>query len=151
MQLARLYASATVADLNVTVSTASLQFVALCTMIAPACDGRPRGRASSASGHCVAGQVLCGPGYHDQVEKHLHLYTTETLEQLRGRIQAQRRRRRQNKRFQCAQAVTNRARAVYPHAKITVVTQDTKGSNKQITFNKGASFHDVLLKKRKAI
>jgi hypothetical protein len=30
------------------------------------------------------------------------------------------------------------------------LAQDAKGSNKQITFSKGTSFHDVLLKRRKA-
>jgi hypothetical protein len=47
-------------------------------------------------------------------------------------------------------------RAAYPHAKITAVghslggtlAQDTKGSDKQITFNKGTTLHDVLYKQR---
>jgi hypothetical protein len=64
-------------------------------------------------------------------------------------------RRRQSKRFQHAQAVTNRVRSAYPHAQITAVghslggtlAQDTKGSDKQITFNKTTALHDVLYKR----
>jgi hypothetical protein len=64
-------------------------------------------------------------------------------------------RRKHNKRFQHAQAVTDRVRAAHPHADITVVghslggTQDTKGTNKQITFNKGTSLRDVLYRRTK--
>jgi hypothetical protein len=56
-------------------------------------------------------------------------------------------RRKQSRRFQHAQAVTNRVRAAYPQAQITAVghslggtlAQDTKGSDKQITFNKATA------------
>jgi hypothetical protein len=65
-------------------------------------------------------------------------------------------RRKESKRFQHAQAVTNRVRAAYPHAQITAVghslggtlAQDSKGSDKQITFNKATTLHDVLYKRR---
>jgi hypothetical protein len=63
-------------------------------------------------------------------------------------------RRRQSRRFQHAQAVTNRVRAAYPQAQITAVghslggtlAQNSKGSDKQITFNKAPTLHDVLYK-----
>jgi hypothetical protein len=66
-------------------------------------------------------------------------------------------RRKHNKRFQHAQAVADRVRAAHPHVKITAVghslggtlAQDTKGTNKQITFNKGTSLHDVLYRRKK--
>jgi hypothetical protein len=65
-------------------------------------------------------------------------------------------RRQQSRRFQHAQAVTNRVRAAYPQAQITAVghslggtlAQDTKGSDKQITFNKATTLHDVLYRPR---
>jgi hypothetical protein len=64
--------------------------------------------------------------------------------------------RKQNKRFRHAQAVTNRVRTEHPNAHITAVghslggtlAQDTKGSDKQITFNKGTSLQDVAYKRR---
>jgi hypothetical protein len=63
--------------------------------------------------------------------------------------------RRQNKRFQHAQAVTNRVRVAYPQAHITAVghslgetlAQDSKGSDKQIAFNKGTSLPDVVYRR----
>jgi hypothetical protein len=66
-------------------------------------------------------------------------------------------RRKQSKRFQHAQAVTDRVRVAHPHAAITavgnflggVMAQDTKGSNKQITINKATSLHNVLSKLEK--
>jgi hypothetical protein len=66
--------------------------------------------------------------------------------------------RRQSRRFQHAQAVTNRVRAAYPQAQITAVghslgatlAQDTKGSDKQITFNKATTLHNVLYKRKSA-
>jgi hypothetical protein len=66
-------------------------------------------------------------------------------------------RRKHSKRFQHAQAVTDRVRAAHPHANIPAVghplggtlAQDTKGTNKQITFNKGTSLHDMLYRRRK--
>jgi putative lipase involved disintegration of autophagic bodies len=66
-------------------------------------------------------------------------------------------RKKHNKRFQHAQAVTDRVRAAHTHANITAVghslggtlAQDTKGTNKQITFNKRTSLHDVLYRCRK--
>jgi hypothetical protein len=65
-------------------------------------------------------------------------------------------RRRQSKRFQQPQAVTNRVRAAYLQAQITGVghslggtlAQDTKGSDRQIPFNKATTLHDVLYKRR---
>jgi putative lipase involved disintegration of autophagic bodies len=62
------------------------------------------------------------------------------------------------KRFQHAQAVTDRVRAAHPHANITAIghslggtlAQDTMGTNKQITFNKGTSLHDMLYRRRKS-
>jgi hypothetical protein len=64
--------------------------------------------------------------------------------------------RKHNKRFRHAQAVTNRVRAAHPNAHITAVghslggtlAQDTKGSDKQITLNEGTSLHDVAYKRR---
>jgi hypothetical protein len=64
-------------------------------------------------------------------------------------------RRKQSKRFQHAQAVTNRVRSTYPQAYITGVgrsfggtlAQDSNGIDKQITFNKGTSLHDVPYKR----
>jgi hypothetical protein len=60
---------------------------------------------------------------------------------------------KQSKRFQRAQAATHCVHAAHPHATITAVGnslgQITKGSSKQITFNKATSLHDVLSKRRK--
>jgi hypothetical protein len=67
-------------------------------------------------------------------------------------------RRKQNKNFQDAQAVTNSVRVAHPHANMTAVgralrgtlMQDIKGSNTQITFKRATNFHDVLFKPTKA-
>jgi hypothetical protein len=49
-------------------------------------------------------------------------------------------------------------RAAHPNEDITAVehslggafAQDTKGINKQVTFNKGTSLHDLMFKRKKA-
>jgi putative lipase involved disintegration of autophagic bodies len=64
---------------------------------------------------------------------------------------------KRNKRFQHAQAITDRVRAAHPHASITAVghslegtlAQDKKGTNKQITLNKGTSLYDILCRRKK--